>query len=349
LPPEPSDFVGRTTELGRLLTLVPAGARAPAALPAELMGPAAATAVCVLSGPAGTGKTAFAVYAAHRLADCFPDGAVFVDLSPGPAAPGGASGRRMLIVLDDAVAAEQVTPLIPVSPGSLVLVTSRRPLPAVRGSHPLPLAELPVADGFALFSRVARLGPVTAAGAVEQIVDLCAGSPLAIRLVAAILRAHPGRPDDLAARLCAAMLPTHELDDTERGLAAAFVVAYAALDPEPRRLLRLLSTAPAHDISAATAAAVLDAPASAAIRALHHLHAARLLDPHPTNRYRLPDAVRWYAAHLATVVDPVQTRRSASTRLAAVRRLGRCPAAAGQVTWFPAKPARTRPRARRGG
>jgi hypothetical protein len=317
LPPEPADFVGRTTELGRLLTLVPAGARAPAPLPAELAGPAAATAVSVVSGPAGTGKTALAVYAARLLANCFPDGVAFVDLFPerGVAGIGGVAGRRMLIVLDDAVTAEQVTPLIPASPGSLILVTSRRPLPALCGAHPLPLAELPAADALALFSRVARLGPVTAAGAVEQIVDLCAGSPLAIRLVAAVLRAHPGRPDLLAARLCAAMLPTRDLDDTERGLAAAFVLAYAALPAEPRRLLRLLGATPPHDISASTAAAVLDIPATVAVRALHQLHAARLLDPRPADRYRLPTPLRRYAAHLATVTDSIPARRAAMTRL----------------------------------
>jgi NB-ARC domain len=333
LPPEPVDFVGRTAELGRVLTLVPAGARAPVALPAELAGPAAATAVCVLSGPAGTGKTAFAVYAAHRLADCFPDGVAFVDLAPerGEAGVGGVAGRRMLIVLDDAVTAEQVTPLIPASPGSLVLVTSRRPMPSVCAAHPLRLAELPVADGLALFSRVARLGPV-AAGAVEQIVDLCAGSPLAIRLVAAVLRAHPGRADDLAARLCAAMLPAAGLDDTERGLAAAFILAYHALDPDPRRLLRLLGGTPPHDISAGTAAALLDAPPSTATRALRRLHAARLLDPDRTNRYRLPAAIRWYAAHLCTVVDPGPARRAATTRLEAARRT------AAQITRLPIHP-----------
>jgi tetratricopeptide (TPR) repeat protein len=108
--------------------------------------------VAVITGEPGVGKTALAVHAAHRIAGQFPDGQLYVDLRREPLAgtdllarllrrlgvhdiPSGLeeraaawraelAGRRLLLVLDDAASAEQVRPLLPGSPGCMVLITA---------------------------------------------------------------------------------------------------------------------------------------------------------------------------------------------------------------------------------
>lgn len=45
------------------------------------------------------------------------------------------AGRRVLIVLDDARDAGQVRPLLPGSPGCMVVATSRSPLSPLAASH----------------------------------------------------------------------------------------------------------------------------------------------------------------------------------------------------------------------
>jgi predicted ATPase len=119
--------------------------------------------IAAISGGPGVGKTALAVHWAHRVAAHFPDGQLFVNLRTTEPAyairgfleafgttgdPSAAlyrstlAGRRVLIVLDDARDAGQVRPLLPGTPGCLVVVTSREPLTglvAAEGAHPMRL------------------------------------------------------------------------------------------------------------------------------------------------------------------------------------------------------------------
>ncbi|WP_129306078.1 AfsR/SARP family transcriptional regulator [Streptomyces sp. L2] len=160
LPTADPAFTGRDTELARvvaLLTSAPAG-------------------TCVaVAGMPGVGKTALAVEAAHRCADAFPDGRLFLDLEPEPGRPLTAAqaltrllrragetgplpeavedlrdalhvllaGRRLLLVLDHAASEAQLRPLLPATEGCRALVTIRRTPASLAAVRTVTLAPLP--------------------------------------------------------------------------------------------------------------------------------------------------------------------------------------------------------------
>ncbi|MEU2616004.1 tetratricopeptide repeat protein [Micromonospora sp. NPDC007271] len=216
LPPDPPQFVGRADCLdqGRKL----------------LRSTADGSPVVLVGGPAGVGKTLFAVRLAHRVLGDFPDGQLFVtmrgfDPTGPPVAAGEAlrgfldalgvppdrvpatleaqaglyrsllADRRVLVVLDNVRDAEQVRPLLPGAPGCAAVVVSRNQLPGLvvaEGARPLRLAPLPRSECRELIAR--RLGAARVAGepaAVEAIIDACGRLPLALAIVAARAAAHP--------------------------------------------------------------------------------------------------------------------------------------------------------------
>ncbi|WP_432975355.1 AfsR/SARP family transcriptional regulator [Dactylosporangium sp. CA-233914] len=216
-------FAGRDGQLTRLDAL----------LPAEWTQPGSAVFVAVVSGTAGVGKSALAVHWAHRVADRFPDGQLYVNLrgfdpANAPMPPADAvrafldalgvpserapadlaglsallrsqlAGQRVLILLDNARDAEQVRPLLPAAPGCLVVVTSRDPLTslvAIEGAVPVPVDLLTDAEARELL--VSRLGSRRVAAEpdeVERIVERCARLPLALAVVAGRAATHPELP-----------------------------------------------------------------------------------------------------------------------------------------------------------
>ncbi|MFG1942821.1 BTAD domain-containing putative transcriptional regulator [Nonomuraea sp. NPDC048826] len=226
LPPDVAGFTDRERELAALDTVL-AGAN-----------PAGAV-VCAVSGTAGVGKTTLAVHWAHRVAERFPDGQLYVNLrgfdpagaavSPAQAVRGfldalgvPAGGvppsleaqtglyrsllkdRRMLVVLDNARDAEQVRPLLPAAPGCMALVTSRNrlaSLAAVEGAHLLIADLLTASQAESLLTG--RLGAHRVAAepvAVASIVEHCAGLPLALAIMAARAIAEPHLPLTALAR-----------------------------------------------------------------------------------------------------------------------------------------------------
>ncbi|MDH6218452.1 AfsR/SARP family transcriptional regulator [Streptomyces pseudovenezuelae] len=231
LPADLATFTGRRAELAQASALPADGDRAGTA----------ASAIGVIDGMAGAGKSTLAVHWAHRVAHRFPDGSLYVDLhgyDPGGARmdPGEAiatflvalgvaphdvpegldaqaalyrsvlADRRVLIVLDNARDTEQVRPLLPGASGCLVIVTSRSRLTglvAQHGAYPLTLGLLSAEDARELL--VQRLGGDRVDAepeAADAIVDLCARLPLALAIVAARAAHHPGfRLADIAAEL----------------------------------------------------------------------------------------------------------------------------------------------------
>jgi DNA-binding SARP family transcriptional activator/tetratricopeptide (TPR) repeat protein len=219
LPPDVPRFAGRDGALTQLDTVT--------STPDSQSGTAVIFAV---SGTAGVGKTTLAVHWAHRVADRFPDGQLYVNLRGfdpgGPAVtPGEAvrdfldafavpaqrvpastaaqvalyrsllAGRRVLIVLDNARDADQVRPLLPGSSGCVAVVTSRDQLAglvATDGAHPLTLDLLTSVEARQLLTNRLGAGRVAAEpDAVDEIIDRCARLPLALSIVAARAVAHP--------------------------------------------------------------------------------------------------------------------------------------------------------------
>jgi DNA-binding SARP family transcriptional activator/tetratricopeptide (TPR) repeat protein len=346
LPGDVPSFVGRPTELAWLDGALADAERQPTAV-----------VISTISGTAGVGKTTLALHWAHRVRDRFPDGQLYLDLrgfdpagavvSPGTALRGflGAlrvpperipsdldaqtalyrsllADRRMLIVLDNAADARQVRPLLPGTPGCLVLITSRDQLPgliATEAARPITLDLLPPAQARELFAR--RVGPDRAAaepGAVDQIVDRCACLPLALAIVAA--RAVT-RPQVRLARLADELrTPAGGLDafagsDPVADIRSVFSWSYRALSAGAARLFRLLGLHPGTEVGTTAAASLAGIDAREASRLLSELAQAHLLAEPAPARFTCHDLLRTYAIELTRHHDPAADRHAAQHRL----------------------------------
>jgi len=338
LPRDIASFTGRQRELAEL-------AEAAA-------GAGGVVGIHAIGGMAGVGKTAFAVHAAHRLADRFPGGQIFLPLhghTPGQAPVGPADAlasllatigvpagqippglqarmalwrdrlaeRQLLLVLDDAVGSEQVRPLLPGGGGSLVLVTSRRHLSALEDAVAVSLDTLPPEEAAGLLVRLAgRAGLGPADAGVGEICRLCGYLPLAIGMVARQLHHHPAWTAAARAAELAAAVDRLELMATENlSVAAAFNLSYEELAPDQQRLFRRLGLHPGTETDGYAAAALDGADLAAARRGLEALYDQYLLTEPVQGRYRLHDLIREHARALAGRLDPDNDREQATARL----------------------------------
>ncbi|WP_173071773.1 BTAD domain-containing putative transcriptional regulator [Phytohabitans houttuyneae] len=346
LPAAVPGFTGRAAHLERLDAL----------LPREGASQGTAVVISAIDGTAGVGKTALAVHWAHRVADRFPDGQLYVNLRgfdpagpvppdeavrgfldalhvPGQRIPVGLdaqsalyrsllAGRRMLVVLDNALDADQVRPLLPGSPGCLVIVTSRNQLAglvAAEGAHPVPLDLLDPDEAARLLAR--RLGADRVAAepaAVAAIVTACAALPLALVIVAARAATRPGL--SLAAlaeelRQARGGLDAFSGTDPATDVRAVFSWSYRSLSEPAARLFRLLGLHPAADLSTSAAASLAGLPAAEVRPYLAELARARLLAEHTPGRYAFHDLLRAYAAELAAQTHESEERHAAVRRL----------------------------------
>jgi DNA-binding SARP family transcriptional activator len=342
LPAAPGHFVGRHSELDLL--------DEPPGQPTGT-GAGGTVAISAIDGMAGIGKTALVVHAAHRIADRFPDGQLFLDLHgytkgfaprepaqalewllralgvPAGQIPEDAEARaalyrqrlvgtRTLILLDNALNEAQVRPLLPGAAGSLVLVTSRRRLKGLDDARVVTLDVLPEADAVALLR--AMIAPAHAtAGEPEltEIVRLCGRLPLAVRIAGALLRNRPAWSLEHLTRLLRNQRSrVGTLSDGERDLGAVFDLSYAGLDERHRLLFRRLGLAPGPETDAYAAAALLGAEPETAAELLEALVDHNLLIEHAPGRYRLHDLIRIHASSLAGH-DPADERSAAVDRL----------------------------------
>lgn len=337
LPNNTGAFVGRDRELAQLASLVATAGSTEAC---------ETVVVSAIGGMGGVGKTALAVRAAHQASALFPDGQLFVDLrghlSAGPGltahdalasllsalgVPGTKipaetddrsalyrsllADRRTLILLDNAANAAQIRPLVPASPGSLVIVTSRSTLAGLDDAHFLRLDVLAESEARALLHRIAGEGRLPREHpALRELVALCGGLPLALRIAAAHLRHQPhldlesyvAALRDNADRLSA-------LNDGERNLSAVFDSSYAALSPSEQQLFRLLGLVPGFDFDAYVAANLLGTELRTAERLLELLLADNLLVQRKAGRYEFHDLMRAYAERIVETQDRIASSR----------------------------------------
>jgi tetratricopeptide (TPR) repeat protein len=228
----------------------------------------------------------------------------------------------VLVILDNARDARQVRPLLPGSPGCLVLVTSRVQLlglVAAEGAHPLTLGLLTMAEARELLAR--RLGSERVSREpqeADELIRLCARLPLALNIAAARAASHPYRPlADLARQLRRTEYRLDMLDagDSVTAVRAVFSWSCQDLSPLGARMFRLLGGVhPGPDISAPAAASLAGVTLAQARQALDELTEARLLAEHPAGRYSFHDLLRAYAAEQAQADDTDAGRTAALRR-----------------------------------
>ncbi|WP_186763225.1 AfsR/SARP family transcriptional regulator [Lentzea tibetensis] len=308
LPAQTAHYTGRADELSGAV--------------AQLSRVTDTPSVVTVTGQPGVGKTAFAVRLAHRTE--FPDGQLFVDLRGASAAPPDPSdvlarflrdlgvagvdipqapderaaafrdrlsGKRMLLVLDNAANEEQVRPLLPGEPGCGVLVTSRRRLTGLDASHQVRLEPLAPADSVALLTS---LSGDSESPARERIARLCGGLPLALRIVGTKLRSLSHLTSaGLAERLENERDRLDELVGGDREVRAGFALSYSGLDPVDQHVFRVLAKLPGTSFRAWAVAAALGEDLRVTERTLDRLVEANLLEA--GGRYHFHDLIRLFA------------------------------------------------------
>jgi tetratricopeptide (TPR) repeat protein len=340
LPAGVPDFIGRSAEIakleGRLAEVTGVWARGPVVLSA-------------IDGAGGIGKTALAVHVAHQVAGCFPDGQLHADLhgSGGrPAEPGevlarflrglgvppekvptdlderGAlyrttlADRQVLVLLDNVRDAAQVRPLLPGSGTCAVLLTSRSTLPGLDGAFRLALDFLGPEEALDLFTRIVGHDAVAAEpDAVQAVLRVCSGLPLAIRIAASRLGAGPGCSlPELAGRLADERLRLDELAVEDRAIRATFAVSYHALPADQAWAFRLLGVCDSPTFTVPAAASLFALPVEAAQQLLDALVAIHLLQSPTPGRYQFHDLLRLFAAERAQADETPESRDAALHR-----------------------------------
>jgi DNA-binding SARP family transcriptional activator/tetratricopeptide (TPR) repeat protein len=315
LPAAVGGFIGREAQLRQL---------------DEAAGRSDPVVITAVGGVGGVGKTALAVHWAHRVASAYPDGQLYVDLqgfsAASPVRPVDAlagflgalgvpreripadveqaaarfrsalSGKTVLVVLDNAADAAQVRPLLPASPGSLVLVTSRDRLGGLvarEGAVRLRLDTLTPAESLALLGRV--LGPARIAAepdAAARLATLCGHLPLALRIAAANVGDQPASLGEYTEHLAGSDLLTALRAGPELAVRAVFDASYTALSASAQRVFRLLGLIAGSDFTPDAVAALVGSVDAAELETLASGH---LVDQHLPGRYRLHDLLRLYA------------------------------------------------------
>ncbi|MGM1062001.1 BTAD domain-containing putative transcriptional regulator [Saccharothrix sp. Mg75] len=345
LPAAPGPFTGRAAELAELDRVL--------VHPDPPPGGTGAATIAVISGTGGIGKTWLALAWANREPHRFPDGQLTADLRGfSPDTPKQAAGvlgdflaalgvdrdhhphdldaraalyrthttgRRMLILLDNAATADQVTPLLPGGHSCTVLITSRNRLPALparHGAHPLHLDVLTDTDARTLLHSALGTTRTTAANrAVTELIALCGGFPLALGLIAARVRGTPDLLHDTVTDLRELGLDALDSDDPDTSLPAVLSWSLRHLADRHRTAFALLGTAPGPDVDLPAAASLIGLSPRDTRTALHALVDASLATHAPGGRYALHDLVRAYAAATAHDHLPEPVRQAALERV----------------------------------
>lgn len=334
------EFTGRDAELAQIIESLPRP------------GSGIAVPVQAVHGMPGAGKTAFAIRLAHQLIDRYPDAQLFVDLhghdlAHGATEPRAAlerllqvlgvppgqipedhdaraefwrsrmADRRAIVVLDNAANGEQVRDLFPGAPDCLVIVTSRVRLSGLPGVTSRSLGTLPEDDGSRLFADIvddtSRTSDRTAIG---EVVRLCGGLPLAIRLAAARLKERSSwTVRDVVRRLEREGGRLGELRAGNETVRPAFESSYRDLGTRHQQAFRMLSLHFGEEFSVHAAAAILDVSPEDADRILDELLECHLLEESGSERFRFHDLLRDYAKERTALEDAEPILVAAERRL----------------------------------
>ncbi|MFD9903503.1 BTAD domain-containing putative transcriptional regulator [Streptomyces sp. NPDC059063] len=335
LPQDTADFTGRNEEVDRLCAALQKGR---------------IVAVSAVSGMGGIGKTALAVRVAQHMRHRFPDGQLYVDLrgaDPRPAEPMEVLGRflrvlgvraghlptlpgeraalyrsllatrQVLVVLDNARDPAQVRDLLPGTPGSAVLLTSRSRLVGLTGATLVDLRPMARSESLELLTRIIGEQSVAAEPeAAAEVLDACGHLPLAIRIVASRLVA---RPDHTLAETAALLADERrrlgEFRTEDTAVETTFRLGMELLDAEHVRAFRLLALPEIPELSVPVAAALLARPEREAEELCESLVDLSLLESVAPGRYRYHDLLRLFARQTARAELPDHERTAALTRL----------------------------------
>lgn len=340
---EVAGFVNRDREMATLAAVAqkPAGLR-----------------LALVVGTAGAGKTSLVMRFAHQVRAAFPHGDLFVDLrgydTGPPLAPAAVlerflralgvpaeqvppdleeraglyrsllTGRRMLIVLDNAVSVAQVRPLLPGDGQPLVLVTSRSRLSGLTardGARRISVGLLDQATAVDLIRTVTSdYRDLDDWNQVAELAELCARLPLALRIAAERAAARPFMPlgeliEEL--RSGSSLWRALSVEDGQEADAVRTVFAwsYRALPDGAARAFRLLGLHPGPEFGTGAAAALLGVPEPQARMMLDVLAGAHLLEQTGPARFQFHDLLRAFADDTASVDEPESERREAFRRL----------------------------------
>lgn len=306
--------------------------------------------VMAIAGKAGVGKSTLAIQFAQQIKSSISDQQIYINLRGGENQPLTATQvlasvlrfyqgsypeipeeftqrwrqfqsliahQRLLLVLDNADSEEQIHPLIPSNPASMVIVTSRKRLTNLEEAQFFDLAELSESEALNLVNRVSSDRVAADGDAGKQAIQICGRSPLAIAIAGSLLSVQPALSiADWLSKLAQEQQRVEQQHLSYPDVRASFHVTYQHLDAAGARLLRLLGLLPEATITPTMAAALLEVDGKQSATIVRQLVHLKLLKPVGRERYRVShDLVRLCIRGQLAVEESAEARQTARLRL----------------------------------